>query len=119
MVTALERATILLHEKHALDGDTFGIAQVGYTRGDAPTSRRVWAHFPQFADSFQRHLRDRDVDAGGDVEEVEDLALQVGEFGVEGAQQRAVGGGEFVTGAPEKISRMRAVVGAAQPRSSG
>ena len=54
--------------------------------------------FPHFADSVQRHFRDGAVGAGGDVEQVEDLLLQVGELGVEGAQHLTVGGGELVAG---------------------
>ena len=71
--------------------------------GFGPESRSdggeaIEARFPHFADSLRRHLRDGVVDAGGDVEQVEDLVLEVGQFGVEGAQHRAVGSGEFVAG---------------------
>lgn len=53
------------------------------------------------------------VEAGGDVEQVRYLLLQVDEFGLEGAQPGAVGCGELVGATPVKMSRIRAVVGAA------
>ena len=65
---------------------------------EQPTSKPFTTRFPHFADSFQWHVGDGAVGAGGDVEQVEDVALQVGEFGVEGAQHLTVGGGEFVAG---------------------
>ena len=58
----------------------------------------VEPRFPHFAESFRRDFGGGVVDAGGDVEEVEDLLLEVGEVGVEGAQHGAVWVGEFVAG---------------------
>ena len=65
------------------------------------------------------HLRDGAVDAGGDVEQVEDLALQVGEFGWKVRSTVPSVSVSSWRATPVKISRIRAVVGAAQPRSSG
>ena len=56
------------------------------------------ARFADLADSSRPQLRAGAVDAGGDAEQGENLALWFGGRGLEGAQQLAVGVGQLVAG---------------------